>query len=108
MTVDNPGVIDIIADDPEGKTVYLIIADHLSWDDELDHLLKLQDKINHYVHFIETGQIYDAHPSAKGKEVVIQIVGKYPLKGAALEFFNAAKRELGKYGIELIFRHLDP
>jgi len=43
----------------------LMIADHLDWEDELQHLALLQDKINAYVSFIESGQIYSVYPDAK-------------------------------------------
>ena len=43
----------------------LMIADHLDWENELQHLTLLQDKINAYVSFIESGQIYSVYPDAK-------------------------------------------
>lgn len=47
----------------ENKLV-LMIADHLDWENELQHLSLLQDKINAYVSFIESGKIYSVYPDA--------------------------------------------
>ena len=41
--------VDGIAYDEKNKCVRLLIADHLEWDDEYDHLVVLQEKINAYI-----------------------------------------------------------
>lgn len=62
MSIDQSDVIDFISTTPEGKGV-LTITDHLSWDMDF-HLELLQDKINRYLQFIESGQIYEEYPQA--------------------------------------------
>nr|WP_211171156.1 DUF6572 domain-containing protein [Bacillus sp. DNRA2] len=42
-----------------------MIADHLDWENELQHLKLLQDKINAYISFIESGQVYSVYHDAK-------------------------------------------
>ena len=55
--------------------MHLTISDHLEWN--RDHLLMLQDKINAYLDFIESGQLYEAYPNAKGHSLVIDLVIQY-------------------------------
>jgi hypothetical protein len=60
MSVNQTDTIDIIGTTPGGK-VALTISDHHFWDEPL-HLQLLQDKINAYLQFIESGQILDDYP----------------------------------------------
>ncbi|MDR6534474.1 DUF6572 domain-containing protein [Variovorax soli] len=63
MTVENTSIVDAVGTDTETGEVRLSIIDHLPWDTE--HLRLLQDKINVYLGFIESGEIYVSYPSAK-------------------------------------------
>jgi hypothetical protein len=36
-----------------------------------EHLLILQDKLNSYLRFIETGEIFESYPAAKNSSLVI-------------------------------------
>ena len=55
MSVEESTIIDAIGSDLDGREVTLLITDLLSWDNESEHLLKLQDKFNAYVRFVESG-----------------------------------------------------
>ena len=74
MTVEQVDVIDFIGIDEENHCI-LTISDHLEWDDE--HLLILQNKINRYLAFLESGEVYETYPSAKDKQILIRIACKY-------------------------------
>ncbi len=52
------------------------IADHLEWDNR-EHLLALQEKINNYLSFIESGEIYEARPDARDQSIEISIMCKF-------------------------------
>jgi len=67
MSVEEKNKIDIITTNKEGILV-LTISDHLEWDDENEHLLILQDKINSYVDFIESGQMAESYPDKVDKK----------------------------------------
>jgi hypothetical protein len=57
--------------DPENEpdAISLAISDHLAWGENTnDHLYKLQEKINSYIEFIESGQMEESFPKAKGKQ----------------------------------------
>ena len=46
------------------------------WDDS-EHLLLLQEKLNSYLAFIESGEIYESYPRAMGRQLVIDLVLKH-------------------------------
>ena len=57
MSVENFKVIDVASIDLNGNAV-LTISDHLEWDEQNEHLLTLQNKINAYLGAIENGGLY--------------------------------------------------
>lgn len=70
MSVAEAGVIDMWGiPDWDRSKIELVISDHLGWEpeEEMEHLLMLQEKINAYISFIESGEINTAIPSAAGK-----------------------------------------
>ena len=73
MTIEQENVIDLISHNEEEGYVALTIVDHLEWDEENEKLLKLQDKINAYLSFVESGQIEKEYPLSKGKNIHIQL-----------------------------------
>jgi hypothetical protein len=103
MTIEQTGVVDIISI-PEGSNdAHLIISDHLPWNDTAkDHLLLLQEKINEYVGFIESGTIYEVRSDLKGKRLAIKVIAKYPLSAEASQFIARAKEFLSKAGFTLL------
>ena len=99
MSIDQLDKVDFISTTQDQK-VMLTISDHLPWDDKNEHLLVLQNKINAYLSFIEGGQIQDEYPSAKNKQIIINILMKYEPNDDALSFLNLCKSTIGKSGIE--------
>ena len=106
MTVEQSDVVDIIGIDGATGSVVLWISDHLDWDDGYGHLLILQSKINTYLRYIESGEINEWYPQAVGKDLVIEIVGKYDLPDTAANFFREAGVLVSNAGVSLRFRKL--
>ena len=79
MAIDNNSVIDFIGTIEEDNEVILTISDHLDWNLKTDHLLKLQSKINRYLDFVDSGEIYEEYSNSLGRNIVIEVVGKYDL-----------------------------
>ncbi|RED53811.1 DUF6572 domain-containing protein [Aestuariispira insulae] len=101
MAVEQTDIIDLIGIDQETDEVVLTITDSLPWEGrEDDHLFLLQEKINTYVGFIESGDILAEFPEAEGREPVITIVGKYALPDAALDFVRQAESIVAARGIK--------
>ncbi len=57
MTILQTDRIDLVATRPDSSVVKLVITDVLDWDDFENHVRLLQDKLNTYLAFVETGQL---------------------------------------------------
>lgn len=88
MTIEQEDVIDLIGMNEEENYISLIISDHLEWDEKNEKLLLLQGKINAYLAYIESGQIYETHPESKTMNVHIILTSMYEPNEAALKFFS--------------------
>ena len=84
MSITQSDKIDSIGVDKSTGNVILTITDHLDWENETIHLLALQEKINCYIEFIESGQILESYPNSKNKNIIIEIISKYnyPINGS--------------------------
>ncbi|MFA0813341.1 DUF6572 domain-containing protein [Microbulbifer epialgicus] len=105
MSIVDTSKIDYIGtDERDGKT-YLVVTDHLEWsgEDEDAHLEILQDKLNTYLAFIESGEVLTSFPDAKGTKLVIKVKGKEALSEKAENFYSAARKYIQDAGLELIF-----
>lgn len=99
MSIEQTNVVDFIGTSKDGHEVILTVSDHLEWDDENKHLLLLQDKLNSYLRFIESGEIFDAYPGAKGKSIAIKVYALHLPEGEALEFLAHVKNTIQEAGI---------
>src|SRR5258705_13369431 len=108
MSIDQTNIVDAIGiDDATGKVI-LTISDHLEWTGrDNDHLLLLQEKINTYLRFIESGEIFESYPNAKGASLLIDVVGKYPLNQAAKLFYDQVTSIVEGAGMKLRHRFFD-
>jgi hypothetical protein len=100
MTIEQEDIIDIVGVNEQEQIISLYISDHLEWDDKNEKLLLLQNKINTYLAYIESGQIYEQHPDSKNLEVHIHLSCKYEPNSEAIKFLNLAKplvEEAGYY-----------
>jgi hypothetical protein len=106
MTVENPRAVDFVSIDHESGTVVLTIADHLPWDEGDAHLMTLQEKLNAYLAFIESGELVKSAPEAAGRKVRIALVHREPLTAAAVYFLTMAQDVVREAGFELTWQHL--
>lgn len=85
--------------------VVLGIADHLGWEpaEEGQHLELLQEKINTYIRFIESGELLEVVPKARGRTPAIRVIGKHALSEQGARFIDQATVVLKGAGIELEF-----
>jgi CRP-like cAMP-binding protein len=105
MSIDQTGTVDIIHIDDESNDVVLTITDHLDWNTaEGEHLLLLQEKLNTYLRFVESGEILEQYPKARGRRIVISVAGKYGLSDAAKSFYAQAKPIIEGAGMGLEFK----
>ena len=73
MSVVETNKIDIIGIDKQTGQVVLTITDHLDWNSDNDHLLMLQEKINFYLSFIESGEIFQIYSHARNRQALIKV-----------------------------------
>ena len=99
MTVENTSIVDAVGTDKETGEVRLSIFDHLPWNTE--HLRLPQDKINLYLGFIESGEIYASYPNAKDRPLVIDVFTKFRPTEDAARFLEQAEAVTANYGVSL-------
>jgi len=104
MSIDEIDIVDFIGINI-GGAVELTISDHLPWDAE--HLLLLQDKINTYLSFYESGEIYQSYPEASDKQVIIAIICKHSPSEEIEVLLNRFKSVVEKSGLSLVWRQLE-
>ena len=108
MSVDQTNVVDAIGIDNVTGEVVLTISDHLEWTGcDNDHLFLLQEKLNTYLSFIESGEIFESYPAAKAASLLIDVVGKYPLNQAAELFYDRAASIIEGAAVRLRYRLID-
>ena len=104
MSIEQTDKVDVISLNKDSDECVLTISDHLDWTNEMDHYLLLQDKINAYLKFIESGEIFESYPKSRGKKLRIDVVFKYePPNRKTLDLIKA---ELNKSGFVFTSRHI--
>ncbi|MCH2157152.1 MAG: hypothetical protein MK096_00010 [Oleiphilaceae bacterium] len=88
MTIEQEDKVDIIGVNEEEGYISLIISDHLEWDDKNEKLLLLQAKINSYLAYIETGQVYEEYPDCKDLNVHIRLTSLHQPNDEGLKFLE--------------------
>lgn len=90
MTIDNFKAVDAVGLSPSSDTVLLMLFDGWDWSDEWMHLVTLQEKINVYFGFVESGQVYEDYPAAISRPSRIDIMAKFPLPEVGHTFLKQA------------------
>lgn len=101
MSVEQLDIVDIISTDKSSGHVILTISDHLDWSDTARHQIILQEKINKYLAFVESGEILESYPDAKGRPTVIKIVFKLSPDTQGYEFLAKARAVIESAGFSL-------
>lgn len=109
MTVAQVGTIDWLSLGKEKRQITLTIVDDLDWNEENEHLLLLQEKLNAYLAFVESGDIL-SHSERLGcdpKESIpiqVSIVAKFEPSERARELLSYARTTFEGVGISLTHR----
>lgn len=105
MSIERSNVVDFVALDSDTGNLVLTISDHLDWpDDASEHLLLLQDKLNAYLRFIESGEDLQSHSNAQGRPILIDVILKYPASGQGVRFFEEVRKVIEGAGIMFRYR----
>jgi CRP-like cAMP-binding protein len=98
MAIDDPNIVDIVSVDPAGNVV-LTVSDHLDWTDTAQHQLMLQTKLNRYLAFVESGEIIESHPDAKGRPVVFRVVALFEPDSEGVAFLQRVRKGRAQAGV---------
>jgi hypothetical protein len=101
MSISELDRIDLIGTRPDGNIVKLAVADNLPWNDVGAHSRLLQDKINAYIAFVESGQLKETrHPPIPANPVVrIVLAAQYTPPPEARPFLARLEQALDELGI---------
>ena len=105
MAIDEPDKIDAVGIEQGSDFAALTILDAWDWQDERKHLLVLQAKLNAYFRFVESGQIWRAYPEAVGRQLVIDVIGRFPLPQIGIDFLHRASEACSVLDIKIRYRH---
>ena len=72
----------------------------------LEHLLLLQEKLNAYLNFIESGEVERKYPAAAGKKFVILVMTANEPSEGARTFLSRAREVIQSAGFDLEQRAL--
>lgn len=105
MAIDNPNTIDAIGVEKATNSVVLTIADSWDWENEQSHLEALQAKLNAYLNFIESGEIWESYPDSANRSVRIDVVSRFPLSTKGRDLVEHASRVGAELHVEIRHRH---
>ena len=101
MSIEETQKIDFVGTRPDSQEVRLVMTDHLDWRDPQAHLMLLQEKLNAYIAFVESGQIYEMEKPEvrRGAEITIVVAAKEEPPTETADFFEQVKEVLSGSGI---------
>lgn len=85
----------------ESKVLKMIISDHLDWKEEYEHLLLLQEKINSYIAFYESGQYEEMYPDSSFEYGVIEIHFLFEPTKTAFKFLDLVQKKLVEVNLKV-------
>ena len=106
MSIEEAGQIDIVASHPDQSEVRLVISDDLDWTDPHQHCLLLQEKLNSYIAFIETGQLWEMENTPGPEQAVpvsIEVVALHEPPATVQPFLQQVSLLLDD--LDINFRH---
>lgn len=99
MSVDQTNVVDIVAEDSSGA-ILLVISDHLDWSNSRQHLFTLQEKVNTYIRFVDSGEIYEKYPKARDRVIQIDVRFHRTLPLQARSFLERMRSDVERFGFQ--------
>lgn len=110
MTVDDVRTVDCLGLESGSGHVILTIVDPLDWDSDQEHIRLLEQKLNAYLAFVESGEVFERLHSEIGRAVVpstpveISILARYPMSAEGERFLGYATEEIRNAGFALTWK----
>ncbi len=103
MSVSDPKTIDAMT--VSGGQLVMLISDHLRWDGyQAEHLSMLQDKLNTYIRYIDSGGYKEKYSGADISSFVIDVVFLHPFDIGFVRMVELVRPELDKRNITIKYR----
>ena len=106
MSILDASTIDAMGIDKLSGDVVLNISDHLDWADENAHLKALEIKVNAYLGYLESGQLIEDAPDARGRRTRIAVYQQFAPTERAEEVLDQLRSDLNAHGIGFTFGQL--
>ena len=100
MSVSDTGKVDAFTPGNPGEAI-LFVFDHLDWDNPGEHLHLLQEKINAYLAFIESGQYKELAPGQTFDKFVIRVTSLHKPPDSVGGYLDAAAKQIEQFGVRL-------
>lgn len=91
--------VDGIGKSKDGNKLVLLIIDVLNWEEENEHLVFLQEKINAYIGFIECKQYIETYPDDIFDGYIIQISFMHEMSKKCKQFLEVASNQVQNLNI---------
>ena len=88
MSILENSSIDGMGIDEDGQTLVFMISDHLDWENEGEHLLLLQDKLNAYLGYIEAKEFQEVYPQHEFLFFFVEIYFEYFPTNNYMKFYK--------------------
>ena len=112
MSIRKTNVVDWLGLEKGTNDLLLTVVDDEDWANEREHLELLQEKLNSYLAFIESGEVYERFASEVDRTVStespvkVSILAKYPVPPRAHDFLKHAQDMFETAGFALAHKVL--
>jgi len=108
MSIEDPSTVDFLAIERGGTKLVLAISDHWEWSQPLDHVYALQEKMNTYAAFVESGQVWESASEQSGRNICpdsipieVKVFLKFEPPPVFFEFMERAKIAFAALGVSV-------
>jgi hypothetical protein len=102
MTMTDPGVIDIVAEDPPTGKLLLVMAEERPWTGQV-MLDEFVAKLGVYVSYALSEQFSADHPGRRPSDVLIKLDCAYQPDAAMRDCVAQVPEKLRKFGIDFAY-----
>ena len=106
MGLEQTNQVDHIGINKETGNVVLSLFDEFDWQNEGEHLQLLQDKLNTYLAYVESGQLFEENPQLRNKPVDIFVYGRFPFAEEGAKFLGLASQTISEAGCGFKWSHV--
>jgi hypothetical protein len=101
VTVEEADRIDSVTLSADGGSYRLLMTEVRPFEDSDEQFTQLMEKVNAYVEFIQTGQLYDRFPEARGKALDVRLICRNePVGERFVKLLRAATALFARHGVD--------